>query len=90
MTWSKKELVKPDGSQRASETITAEDFEKLSVYYLGCPISFHEAGLRAPECLPVFLPDLQRPKDIDRKTRGHLSLGFIPHDLFVQNKRHGF
>ena len=46
--------------------------------------------LRTPECLPIFLPNLQRSKHIDRKTSRYLSLGFVPHDLFVQNKRHGF
>jgi hypothetical protein len=43
-----------------------------------------------PECLPILLPNLQYSKDIDRKTSGQLSLGLVPHDLFVQNERHGF
>ena len=52
--------------------------------------SSHQQGLWTPERLPIFLPDLQRSKHIDRKTSRHLSLGFLPHDLFVQNERHGF
>jgi hypothetical protein len=52
--------------------------------------SMSDRLLGTPECLPIFLPDLQRSKDIDRKTSRYLSLSFVPHDLFVQNKRHGF
>jgi len=58
--------------------------------FAGVERSMSDRLLRTPECLPIFLPDLQCSKHIDRKTSRYLSLGFVPHDLFVQNKRHGF
>jgi len=53
-------------------------------------VSSHQHRLWTPECFPILLPNLQRSKHIYRKTSGQLSLGFIPHYLFMQNERHCF
>ena len=80
-------------SSRPRRTLLCEDTIICSRCFLRLSITLcvtHQDRLWAPECFPIFLSDLQRSKHIDRKACRDLSLGFIPHYLFVQNERHGF
>ncbi len=61
-----------------------------AVLTIGILYPLINTDLWTPECFPILLPNLQRSKHINRKTSGQLSLGFIPHYLFMQNERHCF
>ena len=86
-----REITRGGGQLRIGElTIQSPILNLFRSFFTIAVDIFHEHELWTPECFPILLPNLQHSKHIDRKTSGQLSLGFIPHYLFMQNERHGF